>query len=152
MSEPRKADPIKRARTRQHNATVGIDWESGETMDGCGDEVDRGHWWDRFDDLADGVLAGKGVYDTFYPIGSFDSPHGAQQVIRQYKDKLPDDVVLTKRTFKRADGTRGSVLYGALLSEALPEVDDVPEVVVRTNGGITWTEPQLPLTNGTEGP
>lgn len=143
MTSTRTADPIKRSATLHRNRTGGVAWDQGESAADI--QARRGHWWDRIDDFADGVLAGKGEFDVFYPIGWFDSPHGAQSVIRQYRDHLPEDIALTKKTYTQ-NGQRKSILFAMLMdleNPKLPLGGDEGETL--EVGGVRWSEPKLPL-------
>lgn len=113
-----------RTRSTTNNRGNAIDFGSGKSRDEItADQAqERGVWPKRLQALLDGVRDGQGEPDTFYCIGSFSTPSGAQTVIRELSrrpERLPGGFDMEKRVVVADDGTRTSELWAAVPAEEL---------------------------------
>jgi hypothetical protein len=120
----------KRNRSAVSNAALDIDFTAGKTANEIASEQaqTRSLWINKLIALRDGVLAGRGDYDTFYRIGEFTTGSGARSVITalvRRPERLPGEFALEPRRVRGVDGTRTSELWAAVPSDAYEaELDD----------------------------
>lgn len=88
------ASAEKRRDTIARNANLTIDFTAGKDEDELTVPAARRSslWVDRLRELQEGIERGEGEVGKFYPIGEFDDPAGARNIIRGFQknpDRLP---------------------------------------------------------------
>lgn len=117
-TEAAKQDPaIQARRTATTQANRGaIDFSAGKSVHELASaKAERSRWVQRLEQLAQGIEAGQGEYDTYYRIGAFTTTTGARTVLNTLSKKsLAREYLVETRIVANADGTRSSELWAGL--------------------------------------